>query len=159
LTAGESEAAGAAGAAEGEAPEGAGAAGGTAAADTRPSPREFRPVTRLQDIHFDFDAYVIRSEDTPILDANADWMISNPDHLVLIEGHGDERGTNQYNLALGDHRAKAAQAYMVSRGVQADRITTLSYGEERPFCTARTESCWAMNRRAHFLVKPARPSR
>ena len=73
---------------------------------------------------------------------------------MLIEGHCDERGTNEYNLALGERRAKAAMNYLVSQGVQANRITIISYGEERPACTERSESCWAKNRRAQFLVKP-----
>jgi peptidoglycan-associated lipoprotein len=71
----------------------------------------------------------------------------------LIEGHCDERGTAEYNLALGERRAKATQTYLVSRGVQAERITLVSYGEERPECTEHSEKCWATNRRAQFLVK------
>ena len=74
-------------------------------------------------------------------------------NLVLIEGHCDERGTNEYNLALGERRAKATMNYLVSQGVQAARITIISYGEERPLCTEKTEACWARNRRAHFLTK------
>ena len=89
-----------------------------------------------------------------ILDTNAAWLKSNPNHLVLIEGHADERGTNEYNLALGERRAKSTMNYLVSQGVQANRITIISYGEERPACTEKTEECWAKNRRAHFLVKP-----
>jgi peptidoglycan-associated lipoprotein len=121
----------------------------------RPDPRQFASAPRLRDIHFDFDKYAIRPDDAKILDANVDWLISNPEYLVLIEGHCDERGTNQYNLALGDHRARAAMNYMMARGVEAERITTISYGKERPGCIARTEACWAANRRAHFLVKAA----
>jgi peptidoglycan-associated lipoprotein len=141
---------------------GSGASGGPASKDAglagvaRPDPRQFAAAPRLRDIHFDFDKYAIRPDDAKILDANVDWLISNPDYLVLIEGHCDERGTNQYNLALGDHRARAALNYMIARGVEAERITTISYGKERPACIARTEACWAMNRRAHFLVKAAR---
>ena len=92
--------------------------------------------------------------DAKTLDRNANWLKSNPNHLVLIEGHCDERGTNEYNLALGERRAKSTMNYLVSQGVQANRITIISYGEERPQCTEHTESCWAKNRRAHFLVKP-----
>jgi peptidoglycan-associated lipoprotein len=73
--------------------------------------------------------------------------------LVLIEGHCDERGTNEYNLALGERRARAARDYLTSAGVPESRITIVSYGEERPLCTERTEVCWAQNRRAHFLIK------
>ena len=125
----------------------------------RPEAREFAPSPRLHDIHFDFDQYVIRPHDTKILDANLDWMLSNPKSLVLIEGHCDERGTNEYNMALGEHRARATANYLVAHGVLSERITTLSYGEERPLCTERTEACWARNRRAHFLVRLPTPAR
>jgi peptidoglycan-associated lipoprotein len=126
---------------------------------SRPDVKRFKPTTKLRDIHFDFDAYDIRPEDSKILDADIDWIQSNPNHLILIEGHCDERGTNEYNLALGEHRARAALSYMLAHGVQASRFTTLSYGEERPACIERTEECWAKNRRAHFLVKLATPPR
>ena len=118
-----------------------------------PAPKEFVVMDALQDIHFDFDKYDIRPGDAKILDANTQWMKANPKYLVLIEGHADERGTNEYNLALGERRAKATLSYLVSQGVQASRFTLISYGEERPQCTERTEACWARNRRAHFLVK------
>ncbi|MGH7325620.1 MAG: peptidoglycan-associated lipoprotein Pal [Candidatus Rokuibacteriota bacterium] len=98
--------------------------------------------------------YDIRPADTPVLDENARWMKANPRSVILIEGHADERGTNEYNLALGERRAKAAMNYLVAQGVPANRITVISYGEERPLCTERTEDCWARNRRVHFLVKP-----
>jgi len=104
-------------------------------------------------VHFDFDKAVIRSGDAKILDASAGWLKANPEQLLLIEGHCDERGTNEYNLALGERRAKAAMSYLVSRGVQASRITLISYGKERPLCTEKAERCWAQNRRDHFLVK------
>lgn len=157
----------------GSAPSGAGSAGGPVAqpgptggmqqpsgptaaeAPTpRPAPREFTAIPELRDINFDFDRYDIRPADANILDANAAWLKTNPGHLVLIEGHCDERGTNEYNLALGERRAKAAMNYLVSQGVQASRITIISYGEERPLCAEHNEACWAKNRRAHFLVKP-----
>ncbi len=116
-------------------------------------PKEFRPIEALKDIHFDFDKYDIRPGDAKILDENAKWLKVNPNYLVLIEGHCDERGTNEYNLALGERRTKATTNYLVAQGLQATRTTTISYGEERPLCTAHTEECWAKNRRAHFLVK------
>ncbi len=119
-----------------------------------PAPKEFRAVDTLKDIHFDFDKYDIRSADARILDENAQWMKANADYLILIEGHADERGTNEYNLALGERRAKSTMNYLVSQGVQANRMTLISYGEEHPLCTERNEGCWAKNRRAHFLVKP-----
>jgi peptidoglycan-associated lipoprotein len=121
---------------------------------SRPVPREFAAIPDLRDINFDFDKYDIRPNDARVLDANAAWLKRNENQLVLIEGHCDERGTNEYNLALGERRAKAAMNYLVSQGVQANRITIISYGEERPLCSEHTESCWAKNRRAHFLVKP-----
>ncbi|HEU4371380.1 MAG TPA: peptidoglycan-associated lipoprotein Pal [Methylomirabilota bacterium] len=114
----------------------------------------FVPVPELKDIHFDFDKYDIRPVDAKVLDSNATWLKSNPNHLILIEGHCDERGTNEYNLALGERRAKSTMNYLVSQGVQASRITIISYGEERPACAQKNEECWAKNRRAHFLVKP-----
>ena len=119
----------------------------------RPSVAEFAARAELEDIHFDFDRYDIRPGDARLLDASAAWLRANPASLVLIEGHCDERGTDAYNMALGDRRAKATMDYLISRGIQAERITTLSYGEERPVCREHTEACWAKNRRAHFLVK------
>jgi peptidoglycan-associated lipoprotein len=107
----------------------------------------------VRPIHFDFDKADIRPVDTEILDSNAQWLKSNADALVIIEGHCDERGTDEYNLALGERRTKAARDYLVARGVQSTRITVTSYGEERPLCTERTEGCWSRNRRAEFLVK------
>jgi peptidoglycan-associated lipoprotein len=124
------------------------------ATPARPSPREFSSIAALKDVFFDFDKYDIRAEDAKTLDANATWLKANADNLVLIEGHCDERGTNEYNLALGERRAKATMNYLVSQGVQANRITIISYGEERPGCSEKSESCWSKNRRAHFLVKP-----
>ena len=125
-----------------------------AGAAMRPSPKEFTAIADLKDIHFDFDKYDIRPSDAKVLDANAIWLKSHGDYLILIEGHCDERGTNEYNLALGERRAKSTMNYLVSQGVQASRITIISYGEERPTCTEKNEGCWSNNRRAHFLVKP-----
>ena len=138
------------------APSSGGAAAPAAApAQTpRPSPKEFVAVAALKEVYFDFDKYDIRPEDAKTLDANAAWLKSNADNLLLIEGHCDERGTNEYNLALGERRAKATMNYLVSQGIQANRITIISYGEERPVCNEKTEACWAKNRRANFLVKP-----
>ncbi len=124
------------------------------ASTARPSLKEFTAVAALKDVFFEFDKYDIRGEDAKTLDANATWLKANAENLVLIEGHCDERGTNEYNLALGERRAKAAMNYLVSQGVQANRITIISYGEERPLCNEKNESCWSKNRRAHFLVKP-----
>jgi peptidoglycan-associated lipoprotein len=130
------------------------AAPSTATPAARPPVAEFRSVPELKDAFFDFDKYDIRPADAKVLDANATWLKANANNLVLIEGHCDERGTNEYNLALGERRAKSTMNYLVSQGVQASRITIISYGEERPACNEKTEQCWAKNRRAHFLVKP-----
>ena len=119
----------------------------------RPPLSEFRTIDALKDIHFDFDRYDIRTDAAKVLDADAAWLNDNSRTLVLIEGHADERGTNEYNLVLGDRRAKATLDYLVSHGVRGSQITAISYGEERPVCRERTEACWAKNRRAHFLVK------
>ena len=118
-----------------------------------PSPREFVETSALRDVHFDFDRYEIRAQDKPTLDENAKWLKQNGTALLLIEGHADERGTNEYNLALGERRAKATRDHLVSLGIDGGRMTVISYGEERPLCTERTEACWAQNRRGHFLVK------
>ncbi len=123
-------------------------------AGARPATKEFVSVPELKDVFFDFDKYDIRPNDAKTLDANASWLKSNGNMLVLIEGHCDERGTNEYNLALGERRAKATMNYLVSQGVQASLITIISYGEERPVCSEKNETCWAQNRRSHFLVKP-----
>ena len=117
------------------------------------APKEFMPNDALKPIHFAFDKSDIRPGDAKILDASAKWLTANPNQLLLIEGHTDERGTDAYNLALGDRRAKAAMNYLVAQGVQGDRITLVSFGEERPLCREQNEACWAQNRRAMFLVK------
>jgi peptidoglycan-associated lipoprotein len=122
--------------------------------EAKPEPREFRAAAELKVIHFDFDRYAIRPGDAKILDASARWLKANPGVLLLIEGHCDERGTPEYNLALGERRAKAAMSYLVSRGVAADRISIISYGEDRPVCTEKTAACWTRNRRDAFLAKP-----
>src|SRR5690349_23154733 len=96
----------------------------------------------------------VRPEDVSTLDQNAAWLKANPGTLLLIEGHTDERGTSEYNLGLGDLRASAAKRYMMDQGVASARMVAISYGKERPLCTEHTESCWARNRRAHFLAKP-----
>lgn len=123
------------------------------ATESRPAPRDFAAMKELRDVHFDFDRYDIRAQDNAVLETNARWLKANPTYLVLIEGHADERGTNEYNVALGERRAKAAMNGLVSHGVQASRITIVSYGEERPGCAEKNETCWSRNRRAHFLGK------
>lgn len=129
----------------------AGRSGGSMA--ERPPVKEFHPATEMIDVHFEFDRYDIRSEDESALQSNAAWLRSNKNYLVLIEGHSDERGTPEYNVALGERRAKTAQNYLVSHGIDSRRISIISYGEHRQQCTDATEHCWAKNRRAHFRVK------
>lgn len=119
-----------------------------------PPPEQFVEVPHLQDIHFDYDSHDLRPEDLSTLDQNAAWLKANPGMLLLIEGHTDERGTSEYNLGLGDLRASAAKQYLIGQGVPSARMVSISYGKERPLCTDHTESCWAQNRRAHFLAKP-----
>lgn len=126
-----------------------------AAAPAQPpaAPKEFAPNSALRPIHFDFDKSTIRPGDAEILESNAGWLRDNRSQLLLIEGHADDRGTNEYNLALGERRATSTKNFLVSRGVAPDRISIVSYGEERPLCTTQTEACWAQNRRAMFLTK------
>src|SRR2546425_2234338 len=119
----------------------------------RPRIEGFKVADNLADIHFEFDKYELTAESTRTLDANAEWLKANPKHLLLIEGHADERGTVAYNLALGERRAKATQNYLAARGIQSGRVSVISYGEEKPQCAEHTEDCWAKNRRAHFMVK------
>jgi peptidoglycan-associated lipoprotein len=125
----------------------------SASAQARPRLADFVVHEQLRDVHFDFDSYTIRPADTKVLDASLEWLKAHPQALVVIEGHTDERGTGEYNVTLGERRAKASMTYLVSRGIQASRITVMSYGEERGMCREHTERCWSQNRRAHFLVK------
>jgi peptidoglycan-associated lipoprotein len=105
----------------------------------------------LKDAFFDYNKADLRDDARASLSADAEWLKAHPSTQFLIEGHCDDRGTTEYNLALGDRRANAAREYLTSLGVDASRIRTVSYGKERPFCTAETEDCWQQNRRAHFL--------
>ncbi len=106
----------------------------------------------LGDVFFDYDKADLRDDARERLSKNADWLRSHPEFEVTLEGHCDERGTNEYNLALGARRSGSARDYIISLGVASGRIRSISYGEERPQCTSSTESCWGMNRRAHFVV-------
>ncbi len=106
----------------------------------------------FQDIRFDYDQYDIRDSFKPAAKSVADWLQNNPGTRLLIEGHCDERGTNEYNLALGDRRAKAVKDYLSALGIAAKRVDTISYGEEKPLCTMQEEECWSKNRRAHFVI-------
>jgi peptidoglycan-associated lipoprotein len=106
----------------------------------------------LKPAFFDYDKADIRGDARDVLAANATWLKKYSNVHFRIEGHADERGTAQYNLALGDRRANAAKDYIVSLGVDASRIETVSYGKERPFATGHDEDSWQKNRRAHFVV-------
>jgi len=105
-----------------------------------------------EDIYYDFDKSTLRPAAQDDLMKKAAWLRANPNAAVTIEGHCDERGTNEYNLALGDRRADSAKSYLVDLGIAASRLTTVSYGEERPVCSQQNEECWSKNRRAHFVV-------
>ena len=111
----------------------------------------------LKNIYFEFDKYDLSSEARTILKANADWLRANPGASVEIEGHCDERGTTEYNLALGAKRARAAMDYLVTLGVGPDRIKTISYGEETPVCQDKSEDCYQKNRRDRFVDKRGQP--
>ena len=106
----------------------------------------------LGDVYFDFDQFNLKAEARERLEKNAAFMKDNPQFVFTIEGHCDERGTNEYNLALGDRRASAASGFLGSLGIEGSRLQTISYGEERPFCTESNEECWWRNRRAHFVI-------
>ncbi len=106
-----------------------------------------------ENIHFDFDKYVLTPQAMMILDDKAAYLREHSGVRVLVEGHADERGSNEYNLALGDRRANSAKNYLVKSGVAASRITTISYGEEQPLCRQQNESCWSRNRRGQFSVR------
>lgn len=105
------------------------------------------------DIYFEFDAYVLMDEAKAILDRKVDFLRRYPRVSVTIEGHCDERGTNDYNLALGERRANAAWQYLVNSGIEPSRLNMISYGEERPIALGHDEASWAKNRRAHFVVQ------
>jgi peptidoglycan-associated lipoprotein len=109
-------------------------------------------ISQLQTVYFDFDRYDLKPEARQILDSNAEFLAANPAIRVLIEGHCDERGTTEYNLHLGQRRADAVREYLVSKGVPAERLETISYGEERPMDPGRSEASWAKNRRAQFQI-------
>jgi peptidoglycan-associated lipoprotein len=114
-----------------------------------PPPTKIERV-KLEDIHFEFDRYTLTPDARRILSKHARVLKEDPEIRILIEGHCDERGTQEYNLALGQRRAQAAKDYLLNSGVPPGRITVISYGEERPLDSASTEAAWAKNRRAHF---------
>jgi len=107
----------------------------------------------LSDIHFGYNDYTITSQDGEVLKSNAKWLQDHPSARVQVEGHCDERGSEEYNIALGARRAQAAKDYLETLGIAADRISTISYGKELPLCEEHNEECWAQNRRDHFVVQ------
>src|SRR6185369_12481873 len=114
---------------------------------------ETNTATGLEDAFFDYDAADIRNDAKDALTNNGKYLSSHGSSNIVIEGHCDERGSVEYNLALGERRARAAKDFLVSYGVPATRLTTISYGKERPFDAGHDESAWAKNRRAHFVSK------
>jgi len=111
-----------------------------------------RPGGYLRDITFDYDRAEINDSARAELSQNAGWLLENPTARILVEGHCDDRGTSQYNLALGEKRASTVKEYLGSAGVDGSRIEIVSYGKERPLDTRQNEEAWAKNRRAHFVV-------
>jgi len=118
--------------------------------NTMSSEEEFK--ANVQDIFYDYDTADVRSDAQTTLSRDASYLVSHPDIKVVIGGYCDERGSNEYNLALGQNRADAAKNALVSAGVATNRIRTISYGKEKPFCTESTEECWQQNRRAGFSM-------
>jgi peptidoglycan-associated lipoprotein len=111
----------------------------------------------LKEIYFDFDDYQLKTDARETLKTNADWLRQNPPITVEIEGHCDERGTSEYNMALGAKRAQAAKDYLVNLGVSASRLSTISYGAEVPVCREHNEACWQRNRRDRFVARAGKP--
>jgi peptidoglycan-associated lipoprotein len=136
--------------------DGASGSGGAVTAEERTQQGQrdagYTEESQLKDVNFDYDKSDIRPDARDTLKKNAEWMKTNPKSKVQIEGHCDERGSNEYNLALGERRANAVKKYISSLGVEADRLYTISYGEELPIDPGHSEDAWGKNRRAHFLV-------
>lgn len=109
------------------------------------------PISPLVDVYFDYNKTEFSADAVEQLKANANWILANSARTVIIEGHCDERGTNEYNLALGERRAKLIKDYIVNLGVSPANLKAVSYGEERPFEIGSTEEAWAQNRRVHFI--------
>ena len=109
-------------------------------------------LKEVQDAYFDFDKSDIRADAREALAKTADFLRRYPEVKVTIEGHCDERGSTEYNIGLGDRRAEAVRQYVISLGITADRLNTVSYGKERPFCAEHAEECWQQNRRGHFVM-------
>ncbi len=138
--------------------------GGTKEADARvtvnavPKPVSTGPsdselfAQNVKDLYFDYDKYDVRSAEDAVLKSDAAFLASHPNYSIVLSGHCDERGSEEYNLALGSNRANSVRDKLVAMGVSADRIKTVSYGKEKPFCTDNTDGCMQENRRAHFAL-------
>jgi peptidoglycan-associated lipoprotein len=113
-------------------------------------------LARIKDVFFEFDRSTIRAADLPVAQDDAHLLTQHPETSVLIEGHCDDRGSEEYNLALGVSRASAMRNALIQQGVAAGRIKTVSYGKEKPFCTQEDESCWQQNRRDHVVVQASK---
>ena len=109
-------------------------------------------LSELKDIHFRFDQYGIDNNAKTTLRENAEYLKQNPEMKIEIEGHCDERGANNYNIALSERRAGSTKRFLVSQGIDSSRINIISFGEEKPFCFESNETCWLENRRAHFIL-------
>jgi len=125
---------------------------GTNSGDQEARRLPYRSSDSLKDIHFAFDRYELDDQSRAILRENATYLKSHPESRIEIQGHCDERGTNNYNVALGQRRAHSTKSYLAAQGIDDSRIHIVSYGEEKPFCFDSNENCWWQNRRAHFLV-------
>jgi peptidoglycan-associated lipoprotein len=121
--------------------------------DSTMSPDGGMPTIELSDVFFDYDRYNLRPDAISSLEQNARLLSDNPEARLVLEGHCDERGTSEYNLALGEKRGQAARDFLTRYGIDASRLTVISYGEERPFDPGHSESAYAKNRRVHFVVQ------
>jgi peptidoglycan-associated lipoprotein len=123
------------------------------AAEAAPQETAAAAKASLQPIHFDFDRSFIRDDAKAAMRANADWLKANPQVKIRIEGNCDERGTVEYNQALGQRRSQSAKKYLTDLGIASSRISLISYGKEKPICMESTEECWQQNRRDDFAVQ------
>jgi peptidoglycan-associated lipoprotein len=114
--------------------------------------RLLQEAAAFGDVYFDYDKYDLKTEARNTLRQHADWLMTNSDFQVILEGHCDERGTREYNLALGERRSESVRDYLINLGIDMGRLTTISYGEELPLDPTHTEEAWAKNRRVHFVV-------
>lgn len=117
-----------------------------------PAQAQAPAASPLKDVFFDFDKSAIRDDQKAALNEDVAWLKGSQKAKITVEGHCDERGTAEYNLALGERRAKAVKDYLIAAGIPADRVSTISYGKERPFVLGHDESAWKWNRRGHFVI-------